>query len=67
MSVNPEISSPPTDHRRAVAERNVEAILDAAERLLEQSAAAQVLRATIACPVLEAAAMTFTTIARKGD
>ena len=36
MSVNPEISSPPTDHRRAVAERNVEAILDAAERLLER-------------------------------
>lgn len=27
---------PATDHRRAVAERNVEAILDAAERLLEQ-------------------------------
>lgn len=36
MSVNPEISSPPPDHRRAVAERNVEAILDAAERLLER-------------------------------
>lgn len=39
MSVNPEIFDPPKDlakdHRRAVAERNIEAILDAAERLLE--------------------------------
>ena len=32
MSVNPE----PPDHRRAVAERNLAAILDAAEHLLER-------------------------------
>jgi TetR/AcrR family transcriptional regulator, mexCD-oprJ operon repressor len=31
-----------SDHRRAVAERNVEAILDAAERLLERGAGASV-------------------------
>ena len=30
------MSQPATDHRRATAERNVEAILDAAERLLER-------------------------------
>ena len=30
------MSEPATDHRRATAERNVEAILDAVERLLEQ-------------------------------
>jgi TetR/AcrR family transcriptional repressor of mexCD-oprJ operon len=30
------MSEPTTDHRRAVAERNIEAILDAAERLLER-------------------------------
>jgi AcrR family transcriptional regulator len=30
-----EMAQPVTDHRRATAERNVEAILDAAERLLE--------------------------------
>jgi TetR/AcrR family transcriptional regulator, mexCD-oprJ operon repressor len=30
--------APSTDHRRAVAERNLEAILDAAERLLERRA-----------------------------
>jgi TetR/AcrR family transcriptional repressor of mexCD-oprJ operon len=33
---------PTTDHRRAVAERNVEAILDAAERLLERGAQASI-------------------------
>ena len=33
---------PATDHRRAVAERNVEAILDAAERLLERRAPATI-------------------------
>ena len=32
------MSEPATDHRRAVAERNVEAILGAAERLLERHA-----------------------------
>lgn len=32
------MSQPATDHRRATAERNVEAILDAAERLLERGA-----------------------------
>jgi TetR/AcrR family transcriptional repressor of mexCD-oprJ operon len=31
-----------TDHRRAIAERNVEAILDAAERLLERHAQASI-------------------------
>ena len=31
-----EMSAPATDHRRATAERNTEAILDAAERLLER-------------------------------
>jgi TetR/AcrR family transcriptional regulator, mexCD-oprJ operon repressor len=30
------MSEPATDHRRATAERNIEAILDAAERLLER-------------------------------
>jgi TetR/AcrR family transcriptional repressor of mexCD-oprJ operon len=30
------MSEPATDHRRATAERNIEAILDAVERLLEQ-------------------------------
>ena len=30
------MAEPTTDHRRAVSERNLEAILDAAERLLEQ-------------------------------
>ncbi len=34
--INPEPSTPPKDHRQAVAERNVEAILEAAERLLER-------------------------------
>jgi AcrR family transcriptional regulator len=32
------VPEPATDHRRAVAERNLEAILDAAERLLERHA-----------------------------
>lgn len=40
---------PATDHRRAVAERNVEAILDAAERLLERR-----VPATIAAVAAEA-------------
>ena len=38
MSVNPD----PPDHRRAVAERNLAAILDAAERLLERGTPATV-------------------------
>ena len=35
MSVNRSRLHPPEDHNRAVAERNLEAILDAAERLVE--------------------------------
>jgi AcrR family transcriptional regulator len=37
-----EMSAQATDHRRAVAERNVEAILDAAEALLERRAQASI-------------------------
>jgi TetR/AcrR family transcriptional regulator, mexCD-oprJ operon repressor len=33
-TVTPQMSEPAADHRRATAERNIEAILDAAERLL---------------------------------
>jgi TetR/AcrR family transcriptional repressor of mexCD-oprJ operon len=36
------MTEPATDHRRAIAERNVEAILDAAERLLESGAQASI-------------------------
>src|SRR5919197_471116 len=37
-----EMSAQATDHRRAVAERNVEAILDAAEALLERRSQASI-------------------------
>src|SRR5215211_7210920 len=37
-----EMAKPATDHRRAVAERNVEAILDGAERLLQRGKQASV-------------------------
>jgi TetR/AcrR family transcriptional regulator, mexCD-oprJ operon repressor len=40
--VLPAMPQPTVDHRRAVAERNVEAILDAAERLLEGRGAASI-------------------------
>lgn len=36
------MAQPATDHRRAIAERNVEAILDAAEALLERHARASI-------------------------
>jgi AcrR family transcriptional regulator len=36
------VATTPTDHRRAKAERNVEAILDAAERLLRQRSQASI-------------------------
>ena len=36
------MTEPATDHRRAIAERNVEAILDAAERLLQRHAQATI-------------------------
>jgi AcrR family transcriptional regulator len=36
MGVYPEPKAEPGDHRRAVAERNVESILDAVDRLLER-------------------------------
>jgi AcrR family transcriptional regulator len=36
------MTEPATDHRRAIAERNVEAILDAAERLLERHTQASI-------------------------
>jgi TetR/AcrR family transcriptional repressor of mexCD-oprJ operon len=36
------MTEPTTDHRRAVAERNLEAILDAAERLLDRRAQASI-------------------------
>ena len=49
MSVNPQVIGHLKDHRRAVAERNVEAILDAAERLLERR-----LQATISAVAAEA-------------
>jgi TetR/AcrR family transcriptional regulator, mexCD-oprJ operon repressor len=35
-TVTSQMPEPATDHRRATAERNIEAILDAAERLLER-------------------------------
>jgi TetR/AcrR family transcriptional repressor of mexCD-oprJ operon len=37
-----EMTQPATDHRRAIADRNVEAILDAAERLLESGKQASI-------------------------
>jgi AcrR family transcriptional regulator len=37
-----DVLSPSKDHRRAVADRNIEAILDAAERLLERGAQATI-------------------------
>jgi TetR/AcrR family transcriptional regulator, mexCD-oprJ operon repressor len=37
-----EVRQPTTDHRRAIAERNIEAILDAAESLLERRAQASI-------------------------
>jgi TetR/AcrR family transcriptional regulator, mexCD-oprJ operon repressor len=37
-----EMSQPATDHRRAIAERNLEAILDAAEQLLERRSQASI-------------------------
>src|ERR671931_187183 len=37
-----EMSAQATDHRRAIAERNVEAILDAGEALLERRAQASI-------------------------
>jgi TetR/AcrR family transcriptional regulator, mexCD-oprJ operon repressor len=40
--VTREMSAQATDHRRAIAERNVEAILDAAEALLERRAQASI-------------------------
>src|SRR5688572_25102225 len=43
------MAEPATDHRRAIAERNVEAILDAAEQLLERRS-----QATIAAVAKEA-------------
>src|SRR5215475_626645 len=49
MSVKPQIVGHLKDHRRAVAERNIEAILDAAERLLERR-----LQATISAVAAEA-------------
>jgi TetR/AcrR family transcriptional regulator, mexCD-oprJ operon repressor len=36
LYLDPLMAEPATDHRRATAERNIEAILDAAERLLER-------------------------------
>jgi TetR/AcrR family transcriptional regulator, mexCD-oprJ operon repressor len=47
--VAPQMAEPATDHRRAIAERNVEAILDAAEQLLERRS-----QATIAAVAKEA-------------
>jgi TetR/AcrR family transcriptional repressor of mexCD-oprJ operon len=47
--VAPQMAEPATDHRRAIAERNVEAILDAAELLLERRS-----QATIAAVAKEA-------------
>jgi TetR/AcrR family transcriptional repressor of mexCD-oprJ operon len=41
--VTSQMSEPATDHRRATAERNIEAIVDAAERLLERGAAATIV------------------------
>lgn len=37
------MAQPATDHRRATAERNIEAILDAAERLLERGSEATIV------------------------
>lgn len=52
------MAAQPVDHRRAVAERNVEAILDAAEALLEESAptsiAAVAARAGVSRPTVYA-------------
>ena len=52
------VAAEPIDHRRAVAERNVEAILDAAEALLEEAAqtsiAAVAMRAGVSRPTVYA-------------
>jgi len=42
-TVPPEMTQPAVDHRRATAERNIEAILDAVERLLERGSQATIL------------------------
>jgi TetR/AcrR family transcriptional regulator, mexCD-oprJ operon repressor len=39
----PQMAEPATDHRRATAERNIEAILDAAERLLARGSQATIV------------------------
>jgi TetR/AcrR family transcriptional repressor of mexCD-oprJ operon len=41
--VAPQMSEPAVDHRRATAERNTEAILDAAERVLERGITATIV------------------------
>jgi TetR/AcrR family transcriptional regulator, mexCD-oprJ operon repressor len=42
-TVTPQMSEPAVDHRRAIAERNIEAILDAVARLLERGNSASIV------------------------